>query len=528
MITLDQARMKRITAVHGWSSVVLGLLLYVVVFTGTVAVLAHEIGHWSVGGPKVTAPLEGLVDQHVRRLSREVPPRYHEDISVWHDEEGDLRIFFHAHATHPDTAEEADLGVLYELDAATGDVLARQEGFVFDDPNVATESALGAFLIDIHVNLYLGYPWGDLLVGILGLAMLAAAVSGFLMHKHLIRDMFVAERAGARLVSARDRHVLASTWSLPFAIILAFTGAFYGLAWTVTMPLITEAAFGGDEDAAAARMWEAPVAEDTRPAQMANIDYILVDSVARTPGAVYSVDLVNWGRADARVIVWRKPSDGGLFWFAHEFDGVTRAFLGQKPSLGTVPSVGGTLYDLMWPLHVGDFAGWLSKFVWVGLGGATCFVIISGLRLWVRRRSEDRLWRRYHFAILAVGWGVPLGMLLAAHAFFLSLPAGDPFFWTPAGFLIGAIASIAMAARASDASKLRRRFAILVASMLLALPLVRHFMGGLSIAEALIMSRADVLAIEILLLAIGSGMLIAMTRGAGDHRTTEPELTNST
>ena len=68
--------------------------------------------------------------------------------------------------------------------------------------------------------------------------MMAAVVSGVLMHRHLIRDLFVAERPGRRLVSARDRHVLAASWSIPFAFVLAFTGSFFSFAGTVGLPLV--------------------------------------------------------------------------------------------------------------------------------------------------------------------------------------------------------------------------------------------------------------------------------------------------
>ena len=59
MRALSQAQIKRLTAIHGWSAVVLGLLLYAVVATGAVAVFANEIGRWSVGAPREAPPLDG-------------------------------------------------------------------------------------------------------------------------------------------------------------------------------------------------------------------------------------------------------------------------------------------------------------------------------------------------------------------------------------------------------------------------------------------------------------------------------------
>lgn len=45
MIALEQAKTKTLVAVHGWSGISLGLLLYAVILTGMVAVFAEEIAH---------------------------------------------------------------------------------------------------------------------------------------------------------------------------------------------------------------------------------------------------------------------------------------------------------------------------------------------------------------------------------------------------------------------------------------------------------------------------------------------------
>ncbi|RYD88011.1 MAG: PepSY domain-containing protein, partial [Sphingomonadales bacterium] len=49
MIHLHKDDTKLMIAVHGWSGILLGLLLYAVVITGMVAVFAEEIGAWSAG-----------------------------------------------------------------------------------------------------------------------------------------------------------------------------------------------------------------------------------------------------------------------------------------------------------------------------------------------------------------------------------------------------------------------------------------------------------------------------------------------
>jgi uncharacterized iron-regulated membrane protein len=500
---LSQAQVKRLTAIHGWSAVVLGLLLYAVIATGAVAVFSAEIGRWAAGGVRVAAPLDGPVDGHVRRLAREVNPEYLHDVGIWTGEAQDLFVFFHTHATNPETGEPDDLGTMFRVEAATGAVLDRHDGFIWQEPDAWESSALRRFLVDLHVRLYLPDPWGLIVTGILGLMMMAAVVSGVLMHRHVIRDLFVAERPGGRLVSVRDRHVLSGSWSIPFGFLLAFTGSFFSFASTIAFPLVAAVAFGGDQEAMERTLFEAPVAEDATPRPLASLDYILADSRTRAPGPVSYVGISDYGRADARVHVWHDPAAGGMIWPVNLYDGPSRAFLGPRPQVGNTPSAGATLYGLMAPLHFGHFAGIASKAVWGALGVATCFVILSGFRLWVRRRADDPRWRRFGRAVQIVGYGLPIGMLASACGAFLSRPAGDPFFWTPWSFVLGAAAVVAVGLRARDDDRLGRTCQRIAGALCLGLPVLRLATGGMDWAEALLASQADILSVDVLLVVAG-------------------------
>ena len=194
------------------------------------------------------------------------------------------------------------------------------------------------------------------------------------------------------------------------------------------------------------------------------------------------------------------------------YEGPTRSFLGQQPPVGTVPSAGGTLYGLMAPLHFGHFAGLASKAVWGALGVATCFVILSGFRLWVRRRAADPAWRRFGRAVQIVGYGLPIGMLSAAYGSFLARPAGDPFHWTPWSFVIGAVAAILFGQAADDDDRLGRDYQRIAGFACLGLPVVRLATGGMDWAEALIARQFDVLSVDLVFLAAGASLLLHARR----------------
>ena len=245
MIALGQRNMKLLIAVHGWSAVILGFLLYAVVFTGTVAVLATEIGYWSIGHVRTGSPLAGPIDETVRKLSKQVGRAYREDVSVRATASGQLKVFFHKHVRKAN-GNVLDRGVIFEVDPATEEVLSRREGFRVDLQNADRDSVLKRFIVDTHVRLHVPNPWGLLLTGVLGLAMMAAGVSGFLIHRHLLRDAFTLRESQTAVLAARDRHSVAASWGLPFAFLLAFTGCFFSFATSFGVPVLAMVAFGGD------------------------------------------------------------------------------------------------------------------------------------------------------------------------------------------------------------------------------------------------------------------------------------------
>ena len=176
--------------------------------------------------------------------------------------------------------------------------------------------------------------------------------------------------------------------------------------------------------------------------------------------------------------------------------------------LGNQPSSASFVYSLMGPLHFGNFAGVLSKSVWVGLGAAMCFVILSGLRLWIRRREEQPLWRRFARATTVVGYGLPLAMLASAYVFFSSFMAGDPFWWTPAGFLIAAAAAILYGCATRDDQRMTLIFRRILAFGCLALPLWRMAAGGTSWGEALNHGLGTVIALDVTFVFLGAALLL--------------------
>ncbi len=515
MFNLGQTKTKILVAVHGWSGVALGFLLYAVVLTGTIAVFAHEIGHWSIGRGEAPSVYQHPIDDHVRKAINSVDPRFRHDVSISTSPRGNLMVWAHTHEKRA-SGQLADIGVLLELDPQSGREIARREGWsneVFRE----TGTALERFLIDVHVRLHLPNPWGLLLTGILGLAMMAAAVSGFLMHSNLIKDAFTLRRHKKTLVAARDEHSVAGTWGLPFAFLLALTGAFFSFALSFGLPIMSLVAFGGDQAKLRDTLVGTRPAVDARPAEIANLDTMIRDAQARVGGSVKRVSIADYGRKDGQVMIALDPVPGELEPSRLVYKAPDGAFVMRKTRIGTEPSLGSTLFSIIGPLHFGNFGGVISKLVWGALGFASCFMIATGMSLWLRRRAEDERWRVFARVNTTVIFGLPIALAASAYGFLLSYPAETAVTATPLAFLAGAMLVISYATYVSQRSGGQALGAHLMSGLglaLIGLPIARIAAGGVFWPEAFATGAYETVFIDFALL-LGGAFCIRLARRWG-------------
>ncbi|HXI08146.1 MAG: PepSY-associated TM helix domain-containing protein [Bradyrhizobium sp.] len=498
MINLKARETKTLVAVHGWAGAVLGLLLYAVIVTGTAAVFSNEIKLWSGGLLGMNDPLGQPLGAVLARLEAETPREFREDLALRATPAGNVVAFFHTDEMVK--GERRERGVVYTI-GPNGRVISRQEGFGRDISANDPHTALGRFYVDLHVRLHLPNPWGLILTGILGLAMLVAAVSGILMHRHLFRDIFLL-RSRERLVGLRDLHSVAGTWTLPHAFVLAFTGAYLSFAIAVALPMLAKIAFKGDVREMVTTL-NGTNTVDARPADIADIDAMLSDARKRAGAPLLSAGWENRGRADSRITVFPAPRPGDLTAMRLIYNGATGELIRERPIVGTRPSVGSSLLGLVGPVHFGNFAGWWSRAVWFALGAASAYVAWSGLNLWVRRRADQRGWRVLGRLTVWVGGGLPFAMAAAAAAYFVSLPSLSPVFWTPAAFLIAAALALVLSLSMRPVERIAPILFGATGIVLIALPPLRAAAGGPAWGAALATGQSAVPVMDVLVVLGG-------------------------
>jgi uncharacterized iron-regulated membrane protein len=505
MLKLPQGDTKALVAIHGWSGALLGLLLYVVICSGVAAVFAEEINDWASPLPHAdsSTSFPAGIDALTRKLATQVDPQFHEEVAIFRSAGGRLNLRYHLHDTMPD-GKPGERGVEYEVDPATWQPLARRSGW--DEEIAAQEkpSGVAAFLINLHVRLHIPEPYGLFVTGVLGLAMMIAAVTGILMHRHLLADLFTLRLGRDALLKRRDLHVVAGSWNLPFALILAFTGSFFSFASSVGLPAIAMVTFGGDQEALIDTLYSTARPANTAPASLANIEAMLADTRHRNDAEPNFISISHYGRADATVSVSTVLPSDELVYSTFVYDGTTGALISEQPPLGKVPSMGASLVGIMYPLHFGNFAGLASKAVWVALGTAAAYVSLTGMLLWTRRREDQVAWRRIARVVHYVGYGLPLALVCAPYAFFVLRNSDVPAITVQdIAFLVVAAVAGVMSYVVRDLDRLRRILLGCTGVMLIGLPVIRMATGGPDWFEAWNTGIGAVPTVDIALFAFG-------------------------
>jgi len=355
--------------VHKWSSLVCTVFMLLLCLTGLPLIFHHEIGH--LLGTEVDAPpmpagtprasldkvLEVARAQHPDRVVQFAsPPEDNDDI--WF-------------VTMTPTPAPTDDFRSVAVDARTAQVLAQprfDEGFMY-------------VMFKLHVDLFAGLP-GKLFLGLMGLLLLVAIVSGVVLYSPFMRKLeFGTVRRDKRpRLKWLDLHNLLGIVTLVWALVVGATGMINTWAdlvikyWQYDQLTAILAPYQGEQTV--------PLAE------RGSVQRSLEAARAQAP--------------DTRVSFIAFP--GTAFSSPHH---TTFFFKGNEPftsrllqpvlvdakttQVTAAPHLPWYLTALLvsQPLHFGDYGGMPMQIIWALLDIATIIVLGSGLYLWLRKGKTE-------------------------------------------------------------------------------------------------------------------------------------------
>ena len=383
--------------VHAWIGLNLGLLLFVICFSGTVAVFSAELSWLADPGLRVAPPANG--DER-RPLSWQ---GMHDAVAAAHPH-GRI-VSLHA----PDGDGFAAIALLaYAADDHRIALVNPYTGRVQGHRSSVT---LSGILRIFHKQLYLvptvaGWH-GTLAVGALGLPLLLAAITGIVSVRRWWRALVTVRTGRSARLFWSDMHRATGLWSLLIALLLCITGLWY------FAEIVMERTKLLPDEPRAARV----SAETMRqmPADLLPLDLDRAVALAQTAYPALTIMQVRLPVRPGDALVMTGPAEA---WLSRERANAVQ----MNPYTGDILQIHRAIdldafprwVEMADPLHFGTFAGLTSRILWFVAGLLLSGGILAGLYgAWLRLRQNTVLPPQTRLIAIVVVLPT-LGLLLAA------------------------------------------------------------------------------------------------------------------
>ncbi len=418
---------------HTWFGLVMGYVLMVAFFFGALSVFDREIDRWAIPQTRFDAQVMPSFDERLKPLFEQMKPDEHELEDARDRVGGPLEpvlpvMNWSAYTTHRDPV----LGMYaeYAVKNNPDDPLDHVHGYITIDPRDGRQLPrdqlkIGSeFFYPLHYSLHL--EWKEIgywIVGFAALVMLAALVSGVVIHRKFFRELFTFRPEKATQRSLLDLHNLTGVVALPFHFVFALSGLtiFASVYLPVGETLLEKQAlhYYAETDRAKGLAPE----PSGIAAPLASVDAMVVEARKRwaergMPGEVGFLYVNHVGDASSYVSIYRAGSDRvALVGQAIHFAGTTGEVVFEEPS----PSAAESVNEFLTGLHLQHFRHWLLRWFYVlgGLAGAVC--IATGFIFFVEKRKRQHAQQGLKGARWVDAFAVTTvtGMLIATAAILL-------------------------------------------------------------------------------------------------------------
>ena len=394
---LDPNLVKNSLSAHSWLGLLVGALMYAICLSGALLVFHAELEQWEQ--PDVeefssidVAGMEQMFNNYLRSAAEVTPHMYL---------------------------------VLPTKDSPRARLATEnQSWFLNADGSVAQaeDNHWSEMLLDLHLYLHLPKTWGMLFVSALGAVLVGLIISGFFSHPKIFRDAFNLRLGGSKQLEQTDIHNRLSVWGAPFYLVIAITGAYFGLALPI-LNLYAQAEHEGNTDKVVSMVFgeEPTLNAPPGPVQVAKAleklaeiapksePLMIVLHDAGEPKQHLSISAFHPGRL-TYAEVYLFDTNGNYLRSDGYLDGAT----GKQ-----------AVYSI-YRLHFGTFAGAITKWVYLILGLGLAVVSATGINVWLaRRRIQDPL----NHLWVGLVWGLPFAIVGSA-ALKIGLDAPPvPAFW---------------------------------------------------------------------------------------------------
>ncbi|MEL6719291.1 MAG: PepSY-associated TM helix domain-containing protein, partial [Bacteroidota bacterium] len=365
---------------HTVAGIVISFALFVIFYAGAFSLFRHEIVQWE--NPDMRQPLvEDIdLDAALAQVDSAYHLNFHEitNVNLPNEKNPVLSVYGAYNDTDSTTARMA--AYISPKDMRIQDI---------NEP----KTTVGTTIYYLHYFRHIPVV-GLYISGLIALFFLFASITGILIHwRNLLTKFYSFVTEGKWKNIWTNAHTVLGVIGLPFQIMYAVTGAFFGLLVLILLPSVF-LLYDGDTEKVFAKVQPQQAIQFDKNAPLAqNISLnILAEQIkeAYPDHDIQRAQLRNYGREDA-VVTWQIDDEKGInapgTLSMKMRDGI---IMEEYSVLPYNKAYSNAVTDYIFKLHFATFGGTPVKILYFILSMITCFMVISGVLIWRTARDNKR------------------------------------------------------------------------------------------------------------------------------------------
>lgn len=398
---------QSMTWVHTWFGLVLSFVLMICFFFGALSVFDREIDRWAIPDTRFEPQPMPSFDHLLKPVFEKLRAHPDDMAATAARVVGDLphpdtmpMASLYAYTTHRDPV--LSIGAEFSIPNKPlnpADDHLHVHGWATIDPRTGEAIPDDALKIGSRwfypMHYSLNWHWkniGYYIVGLAAFVMLAALVTGVIMHRKIFRELFTFRPEKRTQRSALDLHNMTGVVALPFHFFFAFTGLvifasffYFPVSHTLLKPLHDQ------HEVLEAERTGLPHEAAGIAAPMASVDAMVAEAKRRwaardMAGEVGYLFADHLGDQNGYVSIYRAGSDRvALVGEGIHFKASTGEVLREDPPRTVVPEIN----EFLTGLHLQHFEHWLLRWLYVIGGLLGCICIATGFIFFVEKRKQQ-------------------------------------------------------------------------------------------------------------------------------------------
>jgi hypothetical protein len=415
---------------HTISGIIICAILYVIFFAGSFSFFKNEINAWQKNESDKGGTYRNLVFDHLLDSIGQIKELKGRDITFYMQHNGHASYVNIGASQDTIVANKAkELAAKKELDEKKNRKANVEEGkkkkrgrgrrgaedsmyFTYDlatkKPSDYSDGyTMGEFLYRLHflaplnqIGINIGRPFGYTLAGLVSFIFLFALISGLMLHWDKIKSNFFVFRPGNKWKTVwTDMHTALGVIGFPYQFMYALTGIVLIVNSVLIIPF-SKYLYDGKEDEVYAALGYNDNTKYTYLYEPLTTTFKMSDFLDKLEK--------KWPNSHMNRVFIKNYGDKSMHVVALYDADIDKNFAGSgrliyrvadnKTLFEKSASDTGSYLDyvkgFIYRLHLADFGGYPIKIIYFVLGIMGCFVIISGILIWLVARDKNNIPKR--------------------------------------------------------------------------------------------------------------------------------------